>query len=161
MKRLNQLYQFLFGTRQAIGIQRGRMRTADSPAVMYGEVQYSILPGPGSFGQAINVVRLVSSTSGLVAFAGGGQTNATQITTPWARFDTVATGGDSSKLPPAAVGLGIFVVNAGAAAMNMFPSGATDIINALAPATAFSVPAGKTCEFFCMAAGKWSTQLSA
>ena len=125
----------------------------------------SVLPGQGlAPTENTYVVTLASTTpdAGLTAHAGGGQALATPITTKFARFSVVATAADSSVLPPASTpGSSVFVINAGAAAMNVFPNGATDIINALAVQTAFSVSAGKSCEFICAATGKWNTQLSA
>ena len=58
-------------------------------------------------------------------------------------------------------GIQVIVANAHATnAMNVFPQ-TGDKINALAANAAFSVPAGKTCSFYCMGAGTWHSLLSA
>jgi hypothetical protein len=104
---------------------------------------------------------LFSATDGLTAHAGGGQANATPITTQMARFTTVATAADSAVLPSAVPGMSYTVSNAAAAnSMNVFPA-TGEIINALAANAAFAVAAGKTCEFVCMKTGQWHTLLSA
>ncbi len=108
--------------------------------------------------------RLASSSTtanALTAHAGGGQSGATAITAAFSRFTTVATAGDSAVLPPSVAGVSAHVRNDGANSMNVFPNGSTDVINALGSATAFAVAAGKSCDFFCCAAGQWSTNLSA
>jgi hypothetical protein len=101
-----------------------------------------------------------SVQSGQTANAGGGQGGAFQITAQATRFSVVATAGDSCKLPDADLGERFVVKNAGAAAMDVFPQSG-DKINALATNAAFSVAAGKTCQFFCMVTGTWDTHLSA
>lgn len=102
-----------------------------------------------------------SYQNGLTALAGGGQAGATLISRTFSRFTTVATSGDSAVLPAAAAGLTYTVKNAGAAPLNVFPAGATDIINALAVQTAFSVANGKSAQFVCYVNGVWDTLLSA
>lgn len=65
---------------------------------------------------------------GMTAFATGGQGSATQITSSYNVFSTVATGGDSSKLPATfAVGTKVYIKNDGAAAMDVFPSTGDDL----------------------------------
>jgi len=175
MKWLNRIYQKFFVSEDRSRpthlvkpnhislptIPRGRARTRDG-APSYSEIQYvQLLPSAPGAGQAIISYQLASSAAGLVALAGGGQPGATPIATLFARFDTVATGGDSSVLPAAIAGTNVAVNNSGAASMNVYPKGTTDIINALAVQTPFAVAAGKTCEFFCMVTGKWNTQLGA
>lgn len=123
----------------------------------------SVLPGLGLGPiEQDYVVTSASSVSGLTALAGGGQAGATPITAKLTRFTTVATAADSCLLPPAAAGLsGIIIMNSGAAALAVFPNGATDTINALAVQTAFSIPAGGRAEFFVPVTGKWGVLLSA
>ncbi len=102
-----------------------------------------------------------SYADGLTAHAGGGQGSATAITTSIARFTTVATLGDSAQLPAAAAGLGVTVINAGVAAMNVYPvNGGSDQINALSANTPFSIPAGAVCEFYTTVTGHWHTILA-
>jgi hypothetical protein len=94
----------------------------------------------------------------LTALANGGQAGATQLQLGLNRLGTVATNGDSVLLPPATPGAIVVVVNAGAASANVFPSGATDIINALAVQTALAVAAAAVTIFFCTLAGKWNSK---
>src|ERR1700738_2686692 len=60
-----------------------------------------------------------SYTDNITAFAGGGEASATAITSEIARVTTVATAGDSVKLPAAAPGLTIMVIHHGAKPMQV------------------------------------------
>jgi hypothetical protein len=102
-----------------------------------------------------------SVTNAITAFAGGGQGSAVLLTTSISRVTTVATAGDSVKLPTALAGLQVTVVNAAAAnAMDVFPN-TGDVINALAANTALSVAANKTIIFTCAVNGTWNSLLTA
>lgn len=63
---------------------------------------------------------LVSSKIGLVAFATGGQTGATNLTAGFNSVDTVANANDSVKLPPAIPGTRVYVLNNTATSMQVF-----------------------------------------
>jgi hypothetical protein len=102
----------------------------------------------------------VTAVVGLTAFAGGGQGSATAVATQLARFDTVASAGDSAKLPAGKAGMQIVVANNGAAAMNVFPA-TGEQINTAGANVAFALPSGKTAAFNCMANGAWHAVLSA
>lgn len=111
-----------------------------------------------------------SYKSTLVANAGGGQANATQIppTAQFVRVSTVATAADSVKLPFAQAGSCKLIFNDTANAVAVFAkngtnrlTGSTDTINALASATALSIAAGNRALFFCAANGKWGAIVSA
>ena len=67
----------------------------------------------------------------ITAFATGGQASATALTGEFNNVTTVATAGDSVKLPTAALGLKITVKNSGAASLAVFPA-TGDAINSLA-----------------------------
>jgi hypothetical protein len=86
-------------------------------------------------------------TTGITAFASGGQTNAVLLTTEYNVVNTVAAAGDSVKLPPAAGGLRAVVFNRGANALDLFPN-TSDVINALAVDTAISVAAASKITLF-------------
>lgn len=111
---------------------------------------------------------VLSSAKAIVAFAGGGQASATPLTAAKNVVGTTATVADSVLLPSGFVGgQEVWVYNAGVAALAVFPAG-SDTINALAAATAFSVPAGGSCIFFLVTprptntgAGMWASNLSA
>lgn len=96
-----------------------------------------------------------SFADGLAANSGGVQAGATPITTMLARFTTV-TAGYSAVLPTAAPGISITVINASAASMLVFPAG-SDIINTLAAAAAFTLPAGGVVTFYSTVALHWHT----
>jgi hypothetical protein len=92
---------------------------------------------------------------GLTAFATGGQASATQLTGQLCRVSVCATGGDSVKLPTATgSGVGVVVINDGAASCNVFPqTGAS--IDALAANAALAVANGKRTTFYDFAANLW------
>jgi hypothetical protein len=98
------------------------------------------------------------ATTGITAFAGGGQGSATQLTTVTNIVATVATIADSVKLPLAADWLGdiIIVKNTSANSLNLFP-GTGDAINALGPNTAFAVGAGVSAQLVAVGATTWQT----
>lgn len=66
-------------------------------------------------------------TTGIAAFAGGGQASATQLTTEFNVVATCATLGDSTKLPAAVAELVVTVWNQGAANMALFPASGDNI----------------------------------
>ncbi len=101
---------------------------------------------------------LAGGENAVTAFAGGGQTNATQLlaTVSNHRVSTVATAADSVKLPAATVGQVHYVRNDGAFAMQVFGQ-ATETINAVASATGISQGAGMGVWYVCTLAGAWTT----
>jgi hypothetical protein len=105
------------------------------------------------------------ATTGITAFAGGGQSSATALTTVVNEVVTVGTAADSVKLPaPSKVGQMVIVINAHASnAIQVFGSG-TDTINGVATATGVSQAAGKTALYVAATTGtaaKWYRNLSA
>lgn len=101
-----------------------------------------------------------SADNGITAAAGGGQANATQLQYAMTRVTTVATIGDSVKLPKAKAGMERIVKNAAANSMNVFPASG-DAINALAADAAYAVAGTKVVTFYCMVDGTWDTDLTA
>lgn len=97
-----------------------------------------------------------SVTTGLTAFAGGGQASATQLSFGYNEVTTVATAGDSVKLQPAQAGAMITVLNDGANAMDVFPA-TGDTINDGAANTAISVAPGVTLSFTAINSTNWET----
>lgn len=114
-----------------------------------------------AFRNSVNNQIVQSVLDNLTAKAGGGQANALLMTAAINRITTVASSGDSVKLPASLAGLDVVVINAAAAnAMNVF--GQTgDIINALSANSAFSVAANKVATFYCTTAGQWHSILTA
>jgi hypothetical protein len=97
---------------------------------------------------------LESAADNLTAFAGGGQTGATQLAAEINRITTVATIGDSVKLPPSAPGLSIVVINHGGKQCQVYGAGA-DTVNDAAAATGVPQMNGSTTIYACSTAGAW------
>lgn len=91
---------------------------------------------------------------GITAHAGGGQGSAVLLRAAYNRVTTVATAGDSVRLPVAVPGASVVVFNRGAESMNVFPATGQSI-NALAVNTALAVAAGGGRRFICVVAGIW------
>jgi hypothetical protein len=96
----------------------------------------------------------VSVSPAVTAFATGGQTNATLLTSDFNNITVVATTGDSVKLPPSDVGEVIIVSNQGANAAQIFGT-TPDTINGVATGTGISIPVGAIFTFTCAVAGNW------
>lgn len=105
-------------------------------------------------------VPLLSVATGITAFAGGGQTNATQLSAGYNRVTTVATAADSVKLPASVAGMMVVVTNSSANSTQVFGT-TPDTINAVATATGVALAAGKTGIYVCPVAGAWHLLLSA
>ena len=101
-----------------------------------------------------------SVTNNITALSGGGQSSATPVSTNIVRVTTVAVANDSITLPPAKAGLELWVKNAGANSLNVFPN-TGDAINALAANAAYALATVKSAMFFCAVDGTWDTSLSA
>ena len=113
---------------------------------------------PSFISTAFNVS---SVTNAITAHSGGGQGSAVALTTAMNRVTTVAAPGNSVKLPAAAAGRSVVVINAAAAnAMDCFPASG-DAINALTADTALSIAANKSVIFNCVVAGIWNSIVTA
>jgi hypothetical protein len=108
----------------------------------------------------VNGLPTTSAVNGITAFAGGGQASGTLIGATINRVTTVATIGDSLKLPLAAPGLSITVSNATSNSLNLFP-GVGDAINGAAANAAYAIAGTKTAVFTSAVAGFWHAVLSA
>ncbi len=97
----------------------------------------------------------VTSEEGIVAFAGGGQASATQLTAQVNRVDTVVTAGDSVRLPTAIKNMEVLVQNFGADTMDVFPSIGDNFLNQ-AINIAYPVGPGNELSLFCYANGTWT-----
>lgn len=107
------------------------------------------------------------SSAAVTAFAGGGQTSATQLGYGSSVVTVVATAADSVKLPASVAGAWVFIRNADSAdSVTVFGFG-TDTIDAVASATGNAQAAGKGKLYFCTSgdgtgvAGTWVTLLGA
>lgn len=92
------------------------------------------------------------SASGLTAHAGGGGTNALQLASGFSRVTTVATNGDSVKLPPAVAGTLVVLSNEGANPTTVYPNGTDQIEDSTSPVTQL---AGQDQIYVSETAGKW------
>ncbi len=99
---------------------------------------------------------LEQATTGITAFATGGQASATQLSTYYNDVTVCATAGDSVKLPTAALSTVCIVKNNGAASLNVFPY-TGDCINALAANLAVAVPVGAEVKFVAISATTWES----
>jgi hypothetical protein len=114
----------------------------------------------GSGDTAWTRLPLLSTADSLTALAGGAQAG-TALSAAINRVTTVASAADSVQLPVSVAGRSVVVVNAAAAnAMAVFPQ-TGDAINALAANASLSVAANKTVLFYCTAAGRWHSILTA
>lgn len=96
-------------------------------------------------------------TTGITAFATGGQASATALTAECNFVTTCATNGDSVKLPTAVLGLRIVVFNLGAASLNVFPASG-GAINALGTNNAFAIASGASNEFWGQSSTQWRSR---
>ena len=95
-------------------------------------------------------------TATATAFAGGGQGSATQLTSGYTNVTTVATAGDSVKLPTAAAGLSVTVKNNGATNLAVFPFTGDSINGGSVNASITLIP-GDEKTFLAMDAINWET----
>lgn len=93
----------------------------------------------------VGMMRLPAINNALTALAGGAQAG-TPLNLGFNRFTTVASAGDSAQLPVISGAVLIYVVNATATSMNVFPPTGGSI-NALSANTGFAVAAGKSAVF--------------
>jgi hypothetical protein len=138
----------------------------------------SFIPGPrlidgGELQQQANL--LFSAQTGIVAAAGGGQANATPLTSALNRVDTIATNSDSVMLPPAVPGQQVTVKNNTANTLAIFgqvsnalnansvgDTIATSQSNTQQPtATGITLATTLTARFICFTAGQWQEFLTA
>jgi hypothetical protein len=97
---------------------------------------------------------LIGQTTGIVAFAGGGQASATALTTHFNFVDTVGSIGDSVKLPVGIAGATILVKNRTATSMDLFPQSGVQI-NSLGADVALAIPGGDCYTLFCISPTQW------
>lgn len=108
----------------------------------------------GAFGD------LSSCETGITATASGTQVTSYQLTKAINRVTTVASGA-GVKLPVAKAGSIVYVTNAGANALAVFPYLSSSVINALSAGAAYSVATAKSVMFVCAVDGQWDTILTA
>lgn len=94
----------------------------------------------------------------ITAHAGGGQGSAYQITKRISQVTTVATAGDSVKLPPALVGREGYLFNTQSKAIDVFPDTGDSFINSTAN-VAFSLPGAWYIFYRCLANGVYQFEI--
>ena len=100
----------------------------------------------------------MTSEENIVAFAGGGQAGAYQLTCKINSVNTVVSDGDSVRLPTAIKNIEILVQNndiVNNKSMDVFPS-ISDNISGLAINVAFPIVGGNESRFFCYVNGTWT-----
>jgi hypothetical protein len=117
----------------------------------------SITLASGETAKVIDILKTGTSsyTSGITAYAAGGQTGATKLTASINVVTTVGSAAGSVALPVAVPGLSVYVTN-GAASNSMQVFGQTpDTINGVATGTGVAQAAGVSAVFVCAAVNKW------
>ncbi len=130
----------------SITIQPGASRTFSAEDSTNWETNQSITTGMPTF----------TSTTGITAYAGGGQTNAVALTTYYNNVTVCATANDSVKLLTAVAGTIQVVTNNGATSLAVFPYSG-DTINGGTVDTAINMPSGTTLEFYSVSGTNWVT----
>lgn len=92
----------------------------------------------------------------LVALASGGQAGATQLKIGLNKVITAAALHDSCALPAATPGASVQLQNTGVNHIDVYPLGATDVIQGLPVTVSMLVAAGTSIEFRCIVAGTWA-----
>lgn len=95
-----------------------------------------------------------SFQTGITAFAGGGQANATEIDSEYAIVSTVATAADSVKLPSAIVGRTVVVYNDASNSLDLFPQ-TGEQIESLGANNAIAIAGQSSRRFVCTTATNW------
>lgn len=119
---------------------------SDILGILNGQINFSNLSLTGLFSE--------SSTDGIVAGTTQSQAGATVLAAELNKISTVATAGNSVRLPPSFSGASIFVENAGANPLQMYGS-ANDTINGVAGATGVSQMPNSVAIYTCYTAGAW------
>jgi hypothetical protein len=98
-------------------------------------------------------------TTGITAHAGGGQGSAVLLTTYYNRVDTVATAGDSVKLPVAGIGKIFIIKNNTTTDLAVFPA-TSGTINSGSANASITIPGGDTKTFYGDSTTNWDTNQS-
>jgi hypothetical protein len=94
---------------------------------------------------------------GIVAYAGGGQANATPLVAQTSRIATAAAAGASVLLPPSSPGLELLVINHGANPIQVFGAG-TDTIDDVAYGTGVTQMQSSLVIYTCATSGAWYSE---
>ncbi len=105
------------------------------------------------------LIQSTPAVDNITAFAGGGQASATALTGQVNRITTVATAGDSVRLPASTAGAWVLIINKGANPLQVFGAG-TETINGIATATGISQGINTNAIYTCTTAGNWEVPLT-
>jgi hypothetical protein len=117
--------------------------------------------GDTNYEIATYLTSAVSAQDAVTATASGTITTTPVITGSFVNVTTVATAGDSVRLPVAAAGVWVVIRNSSATSMNVFPNSTSEAINGGTAGAALAHGAGKGAVYFATAANKWSQVLGA
>jgi hypothetical protein len=109
---------------------------------------------PTAAGTVFTAINTYFGVTTITAFATGGQANATVLTGEFNEVTVCATIGDSVKLPVAALGKVVIIVNSGATALDIFPVTGSSI-GVLAANSAYRLGQGQQATFTADSATKW------
>lgn len=101
----------------------------------------------------LTALLLKKTTAGITAFATGGQASAVALVSDVNEIAVCATAGDSVKLPAAAAGQVVHIINNGAAACDVFPASGDNIGAGVDLAVSLAVATGIT--YACYDATNW------
>ena len=105
-----------------------------------------------------NLFAIINTTATCItAYAGGGQANATQLSAKYNTVSTVASGGDSVKLPSATASTEVFIINGGGATLRVYPQTGeyiNGVVNDFAQLGSSYVGSG---HYVCISNGYWGT----
>lgn len=152
------------GNKACFAFQNGFSERAEFGLLGDDNFTLKVSPNGSSFFNSLKMLAssgraaLKANASGISA-SGTTQGTATIISNQTNEFTTVAAG-SGGILPSPEQGEFIFIANAGANALNVYPASGHSL-NALAANTAFSLPAGKNALFWAATASKWYVNLSA
>lgn len=96
-------------------------QATNTPIFVFPDETYILYGDAATNWASVNISPVLISNSGIVAHAGGGQTNATLVTTGLTVVNTVASANDSIRLPGNNVGQIFVVVNLGVSTLAVFP----------------------------------------
>ncbi len=141
---------------------RAAIRAAIAAIIAEASGEFATLSGANTYlgAQTFSVPNAYSNATGITAFAGGGQASATALTKEQNNVTTVATAGDSVKLPAAVAGLKITVKNSGATALDIFPASG-DSIDAMAVDLAVRIQPNSVISFMAKDAIVWESNREA
>lgn len=120
------------------------------PVFIPGTSNKRILPSLFAKSQSI----YNSLTNSITAFAGGGQADATTLTTKWNRILTCVTRDDSVKLPQGTEGMHLMLINRGDQLCKVYPASGENFYGQ-SDDVAISLPVNTYMEVVCYAAGEW------